>query len=136
MLSSFVRHGQAVLTRYFPHQANRRFIKANRPPVGAIGAQYNYTTSAAPPQNPGHGAMNQATGSLFVRFNRIDANGRDITAGFSQLRAGDSMTIGAQTGVFAIDPILNASQYWQVAFVAFPVLVNGSYFCTAKRAGT
>lgn len=132
-----VRHqGQGVLTRVLPHQGNARFIPRNPPPVGALFASYAYTTGAAPPQNPGLGAMNQATASLIVRLNETDANGRNLGAGLSQLMAGDLVTIGPQTGTLADKPFKSGASTWTFAFVAFPVLANATYVCTAKKAGT
>ena len=133
---SLIRARQPIVTRVFPHQANRRYIKTRPAPAGALSALYNYFTSAAPPQNPAPGVMNHGTAALIVYLNRVDANGRDVGSGLLSLVAGDSVTVGVQSGVLASVPFMNAGQYVVLSFVAFPNLVNGQYLCTAKRAGT
>jgi hypothetical protein len=68
-------------------------------PVRIGGARYNYTTSTN--QFPGPGNMTNATGSLFVRMDRVDADGIDHYSILDQLRVGDSVFVGTTEGVLA-----------------------------------
>jgi hypothetical protein len=101
-------------------------IVPNHPPLGAGAHTYQYTNGAAPTQTPAAGNITQASGSLFIRFNRYTLEGTDITPAMSALQSGDKITIGPQTGTILNAPLRNGD-VWALQMVSFPSLPDGTY---------
>ena len=97
----------------------------------AGGARYNYTTSTD--QLPTPGNIVNATGSLIIRMNRIDLDGIDRYGGLSQLQAGDTLVIGAASGVLFGAASWNGDVA-QLPMVSWAGPANGEYVVTVILA--
>ena len=127
-MSGIVRVKSSV-ARLVPNAGNDRALVPNHPGLGAAFHSFTYTDGASPTQTPGPGNMTQATGSLIVRCNRLTLEGGDVSAAMSVLGAGDTVTIGTQTGTLNGPPSKNGD-VWALSFTVapgFPVLPNGTY---------
>jgi hypothetical protein len=124
-MAKIARPRQSV-ARLVPNAGNDSVIVGNHPPLGAGSHTYQYTNGAAPTQFPAAGNMTQATGSLILRFNKLTLEGTDVSAAMSQLKGGDTITIGTQTGTVLNAPFTNGD-IWNVSMYSFPSLPDGVY---------
>jgi hypothetical protein len=95
------------------------------------GARYTYTTSTS--QSPAPGNMVNAVGSLFVRMNRVDADGVDHRELLDQLRVGDSLVVGTTVGVLAGTVSFNGDVA-TLPMVSWTGPANGEYIVTVELA--
>ena len=96
--------------------------------VVAGAASYNYRNTAD--QFPPAGFIYHNSPSLNLRIARVDANGVNRSP-MEQLNAGDTMTIGPQTGTLANSPNPSA-EHFTVSMLAWPQLVDGTYVTTVN----
>lgn len=123
---------QGAVTRVLPNAGSGNVIPKhypNRAPVTA--APYHYLTIAS--QNPPAGWIYCASGGLQLRVNEVDAAGQNHGDAIATLKAGDSITIGTQTGVLVDPPLKSGPTVWTIPVSAWPVLADGDYSVTTTR---
>ncbi len=96
--------------------------------VPVSGALYHYLTTTS--QNPPPGWIYAASGGLLLRINATDADGRYHGESIPALKAGDTISIGANTGTVQDPPINSGPGVFSVAVDVWPVLANGDYTVT------
>jgi len=96
--------------------------------VVAGAATYNYKNTTD--QFPLPGYIYHNFPSLNLRISKVDANGIDRSA-IGQLKAGDTITIGSQTGTLANAPTVN-SDHFIVSMISWPQLADGTYAATVN----
>lgn len=123
-------HGSVLICRVTASNAgggNQAYSNAVR--VG--GARYNYANSTN--QFPGPGNIAHATGSLFVRMDRVDLDGIDRYNILDQLRVGDSVFVGTTEGVLAGTVSFNGTTA-ALPMVSWTDPPNGEYLVTVDLA--
>jgi hypothetical protein len=94
--------------------------------------RYNYTTSTN--QFPAPGNITVASGSLIIRMNIVDKDGKNFRDVVGQLKAGDSIFIGITEGVFVNDPYVNSSDIALFSVSSWVPPANGEYLVTVETA--
>jgi hypothetical protein len=94
--------------------------------VIAGAATYNYRNTTD--QFPLPGYIYHNSPSLNLRISNVDASSVSRSA-IGQLKAGDAITIGSQTGTLANAPTAN-SDHFIVSMVSWPQLADGTYVAT------
>jgi len=98
------------------------------PGIRIISARYRYLTNAGVPA-VGHISAGSASAPNQVRINEIDQDGINHAGPLSRMRIGDSIFVGTQEGIIAVEPI-DVGDYFIFDMVSWPVLADGQYDVT------
>ena len=132
-MASILRCRQWCVGRVLPNAGSGRYIPKNHPSRAPIKtALYHYLTTTS--QNPPNGWIYVGSGGLILRVSEVDAAGQNHNDGIDTLKAGDQITIGAQTATLVNSPIQSGPNVWSISVNAWPVMANGDYAVTITRA--
>lgn len=98
------------------------------PGVRIVSARYNYLTNAGVPAS-GYVSAGSVSAPNQVRISEIDKDGVNHAGPLSRLRIGDSVFVGTQEGIIALEPI-DAGGYFIFDMVSWPALADGPYDVT------
>ena len=101
---------------------------ASGPGIRIVSARYNYLTNAGVPSS-GYVSAGSVSAPNQVRINEIDKDGVNHAGPLSRLRIGDSIFVGTQEGIIALEPI-DAGGYFIFDMVSWPALADGPYDVT------
>ena len=101
---------------------------ATGPGIRIVSARYDYRTNAGVPST-GFISAGGATVPNQVRINEIDKDGINHAGPFSRMRIGDSIFVGTQEGIIAVEPI-DVGGYFIFDMVSWPALADGAYDVT------
>lgn len=101
---------------------------ATGPGIRIVSARYNYLTNAGVPAT-GYISAGSVSAPNQVRINEIDKDGVDHNGPLSRLRIGDSVFVGTQEGIIALEPI-DVGGYYIFEMVSWPALADGPYDVT------
>jgi hypothetical protein len=107
---------------YIPLRSKRADLKA---------ANYHYLTTAS--QNPPAGWIYNASGSLNIYVNGVDADGISHTAAIPTIPNGSTLTIGPQSATVVNNPGQFSPNVFLLSVNAWPALANGDYAVTVTR---
>lgn len=101
---------------------------ATGPGIRIVSARYNYLTNAGVPAT-GYISAGSVSAPNQVRINEIDKDGVDHNGPLSRLRIGDSVFVGTQEGIIALEPI-DVGGYYIFEMVSWLALADGPYDVT------
>jgi hypothetical protein len=109
----------------------------NSAPSNAVrigSGRYNYTTSTN--QFPAQGNMTAASGSVIIRMNVIDKDGKNFTDIVNQLKPGDSIFVGMTEGVLVNDPYITSGTIALFSVASWVPPADGEYTVTVEVAAS
>ena len=124
------RWRQPILGRVIKRAAQMLLVPAREIVLGQTHATYEYRTS--PSALPPSGFIYMEDGGFLLRINEVGARGNDHSYVLSQLRTGDTITVGPQTAQIT-GPAVGNSGVWSVPVNLWPLLADDLYNVSVAR---